>query len=446
MVRYKTHACFALVLLGLIVPAASGQSRNIGRLPAPCIGEQTLAVARIDMARVDIDALGRMAVETAAGAMDAEQVGLIEDIIGHLAQTWKPRVAQFTAAGGETLFIVLSTEQMLLAVPITSRLDEAAMRSWFDSVWNNAAASAVRKDGLLIAGSPWVMKRWQEQPAASRPELSQAAGKTSQAAVNVFVVPSTDHRRVLEAVLPTMLGERIQINDGVLVRGLQWATINLALSPAPSLNLYVESADATSAASLRDLLATSLKLASQIPMLQQAYPDLKVPLAMLTPKVEGSSLQLTLDEQQSRRLASNFLTPGLFELRASMLRYACGTTLSGMGKAMLIYANDYDDEWPPSLKTLVEKAEYPRSGLICPAMKHRPDYESYVYRGVDTGGTSVEPDIIMVHDRAGNHKSGRNVLFVDSHVEWVTEDEFQKLIEHDNALRRQRGLPEKPAQ
>lgn len=100
----------------------------------------------------------------------------------------------------------------------------------------------------------------------------------------------------------------------------------------------------------------------------------------------------------------------------------------------------------PSLKTLLATQEYPPSDLLCPAMRHRPDYESYVYRGVDTGGAWVEPMIVMVHDRAGNHEGGRNVLFVDSHVEWVTEERFAELVKQDNELRRKRGFAEKPAQ
>ncbi|HPC96868.1 MAG TPA: hypothetical protein PLU87_18125 [Sedimentisphaerales bacterium] len=47
---------------------------------------------------------------------------------------------------------------------------------------------------------------------------------------------------------------------------------------------------------------------------------------------------------------------------------------------------------------------------------------------------------------AGNHEGGRNVLFVDSHVEWVTEERFAELIKQDNELRRKRGFAEKPAQ
>jgi prepilin-type processing-associated H-X9-DG protein len=113
---------------------------------------------------------------------------------------------------------------------------------------------------------------------------------------------------------------------------------------------------------------------------------------------------------------------------------------------MLIYSNDYQDKWPPNLRTLVQTVEYNPTGLLCPAMRYRPDYESYVYRGVDTGGMWVEPMIILVHDRAGNHEGGRNVLFVDAHVEWVTEQRFQDLVRQDNELRRARGFAEKPAQ
>ncbi len=446
MVHHKVYTLLAFALLGSIVPVVAGQNQDVGRLLAPCVGEQTLAVVRIDMARIDVDALGRMAVETAAGAMNTEQVGQVKDIVAQVTQTWKPRVTQFKSAGGETLFVVVSTEDVLLAVPTTSRLDQTAMENWCSTIWGGATITTKARDGLLVAGPTWTMERWETRAPAARPELPQAATRATQAAVNVFVLPSTDHRRVLEAVLPSVLGEGVEIRDNALVKGLQWATVSIGLPPAPSLRLYVESADATSAGALKELIAASLKSASQVSVLRQAYPDLEVPLAMLTPNVEDSSLQLSLNEQQSRRLAANFLTPGLFQLRASLLRYSCGSTLSGMGKAMLIYANDYNDEWPPSLETLVEKAEYSPKGLICPATRHRPDYKSYVYRGVDTGGTSVEPSIIMVHDRAGNHPGGRNVLFVDSHVEWVTEEEFQKLIQHDNELRRGRGLPEKPAE
>lgn len=53
-------------------------------------------------------------------------------------------------------------------------------------------------------------------------------------------------------------------------------------------------------------------------------------------------------------LLMGILMPALAKVRAIAFRVVCGTNLSGLGKAMLIYANDYDDELP--------QAGYPGSG------------------------------------------------------------------------------------
>ena len=45
-------------------------------------------------------------------------------------------------------------------------------------------------------------------------------------------------------------------------------------------------------------------------------------------------------------LLMGILMPALARVRQIAFRMVCGTNLSGMGKAMLIYSNDYDDEFP----------------------------------------------------------------------------------------------------
>jgi prepilin-type N-terminal cleavage/methylation domain-containing protein/prepilin-type processing-associated H-X9-DG protein len=45
-------------------------------------------------------------------------------------------------------------------------------------------------------------------------------------------------------------------------------------------------------------------------------------------------------------LLMGILMPALARVRAIAFRMTCGTNLSGIGKAMLIYANDYEDEFP----------------------------------------------------------------------------------------------------
>jgi len=45
-------------------------------------------------------------------------------------------------------------------------------------------------------------------------------------------------------------------------------------------------------------------------------------------------------------LLMGILMPALARVRQLAFRMTCGTNLAGLGKAMLIYANDYDDEFP----------------------------------------------------------------------------------------------------
>ena len=45
-------------------------------------------------------------------------------------------------------------------------------------------------------------------------------------------------------------------------------------------------------------------------------------------------------------LLMGILMPALARVRQLAFRLTCGTNLSGIGKAMLIYANDYEDELP----------------------------------------------------------------------------------------------------
>ncbi|MHC4168256.1 MAG: prepilin-type N-terminal cleavage/methylation domain-containing protein, partial [Planctomycetota bacterium] len=47
-------------------------------------------------------------------------------------------------------------------------------------------------------------------------------------------------------------------------------------------------------------------------------------------------------------LLMGILMPALSRVRQIAFRMVCGTNLSGLGKAMLIYSNDYDDELPRS--------------------------------------------------------------------------------------------------
>ena len=49
-------------------------------------------------------------------------------------------------------------------------------------------------------------------------------------------------------------------------------------------------------------------------------------------------------------LLMGILMPALSKVRQIANRLVCGTNLSGIGKAMMVYANEYDDEFPRAHK------------------------------------------------------------------------------------------------
>ncbi|NLT75638.1 MAG: hypothetical protein GXX98_03875, partial [Planctomycetes bacterium] len=194
MIRNRTRAILTLIALGLTASTSMGQTEDVARLLAPCIADDTLAVVRIDVGRIDLDAVAKMALDTASAAMDAPQTEQVKGIAQHLAQTGKPQLTQFAAAGGERLYVVCNLSDLLLVVPVTTRLNESAMKTWMDGLGSGSLAYA-RKDGLLIGAPAWAIERRKAQPALRRAELSQAAAKGTNAPVEVYLIPSADSRR-----------------------------------------------------------------------------------------------------------------------------------------------------------------------------------------------------------------------------------------------------------
>ena len=66
-------------------------------------------------------------------------------------------------------------------------------------------------------------------------------------------------------------------------------------------------------------------------------------------------------------LLMGILMPALARVRQIAFRMVCGTNLSGIGKAMLIYANDYEDELPRAYGLQIYRTGRPLTGLTLTA-------------------------------------------------------------------------------
>lgn len=455
MFRNRIHILSGLVLVALSagpVGLALGQATSLSQSLAPCVDEQTFAVVRIDLSRVDPDAFFQTAAQAASKYLDANQLAELRNPTGESRQAMKKRVEAFKAAGGETLYVLWNTTDLpafLVAIPTTGKTDAAALKDWVNGLLRDHGVSEfsqARKGNFLLFGPPQGIERWAKTSPITLPALDQAAGAVPQATFQLFLVPNQDAREILGATLPSLLnGWSVQADGSAIATGLQWASLAVNLPPKPSIGLHVQASDDQSAAALGRFVASIWQRVGQIQALQQMCPNLQASLAMLTPTAQGNTTRLSLDAGQCTRLATDLVAPAAIRLKATASRIRCGTNLSGLGKAMLIYANDYNDKLPSNLEILIKTVEMTPQGLRCGGKHDNPTAGvPYVYRGVDLVEVAASPDMILVYCPQ-SHDGGRNVLFLDTHVEWLTDDQFRKVIERDNRLRRERGLPEKPA-
>jgi prepilin-type processing-associated H-X9-DG protein len=451
-IRICISVAIIVTVLSAGLPAfAQTQAMNLSQSLAPCVDAQTFAVVRIDLSRVDADALFDLAAQAAAKYVDADQIATLRNKSGGPRQAMKQRIDAFKAASGQVIYMMWSTNDLpgfILAVPATEKTNQPALKDWVGTTLDDLSYGCpdlkqVRKQDLLLMGSKQIVERWEKTSPVVLANLDKASAAVQGATIQILLVPNDDTKQILGAMLPALTQWGVQIDGNAISNGLQWAAIGIDLPPRPAIRLHIQATDATSAAALGRVVAALWQRVGQIQSLKQTCPNLDASLAMLSPTADGNVSRLALDDKQCTRLAADFFAPVVVQVQEEAARLVCGTNLSGLGKALLIYANDYGEELPPTLEAL-KMVEVTDRSLRCGCDREGKGGTPYVYRGGDLN-TSRNPDMITVYCKR-DHRGGRNVLFLDSHVEWVTQEQFRKLIERDNLLRRQAGLPEKPAE
>ena len=162
-------------------------------------------------------------------------------------------------------------------------------------------------------------------------------------------------------------------------------------------------------------------------------------------------------------LAAAFIIPALSRAKETgpgPPRGRCLMNVRQIGHTMIQYAIDHDGEYPPSLGVLMKDGYLTTWKLfICPSSEDRiPEEFSYdapyasdrartldldALNRVEEFGSYVmvkglkhvgREDIIVVYEKAGNHReAGRNCFFDDGHAKWLPEDEFQEHMKAQKA-------------
>jgi len=131
-------------------------------------------------------------------------------------------------------------------------------------------------------------------------------------------------------------------------------------------------------------------------------------LGLVMPVVQGIAIALTI--------------PAIQRVKGHAERAACASNMRQIGQAIHEYRRFYG-AFPESLDELLGEADLLPRHLRCPACEDSRA-EHYFYLPPE----QLDRGTMMVCDLAGNHEGGRNVLFADGHVDWMTPEQFAKAL------------------
>jgi prepilin-type processing-associated H-X9-DG protein len=425
---------------------ASNVSQSPEQVIKPCIDDQTFAIIHVNLDKVNIEAYIRKVTEIVDKHAQPELAKNLDDGLKAFQAQAQIQINEFMKAGGKDFFVVFSMydfPSFFVAFPSGSNKGGLSQ-----NILNIMKQFDVGKldlystDGLILVGLDQTIARLKKVVPVQSDSLLKGFQACGDTTVQAVLFPSSDQRRILSEMLPKIPLDSGTINFTTVSRDLDWAALGFNGPPSTSLNVTVQSQNSEGADNLLTFIKNLYSLAEQNQTAKEVWPQLDQLLKLLIPEKHENQLVLKVEPKTADSIIDNLVATSIFKVRASAMRVVCAKNLKQIGLALMIYANDYGDKYPPNLEILTSEAELSPKILVCPDTMSQ---NSYIYRGADLS-TSDVPYLVLAYDKKGNHEGGRNVLFLDGHVEWVSEEHFQELIKKDNEYREQKGYQQMPAQ
>jgi prepilin-type processing-associated H-X9-DG protein len=279
---------------------------------APFIDEQTVAVVHVDLARVEIDPLFDKLVQLVPEAA--------HDVERNRAEVKRAHAALTKARAREIYYVVgvdLLNAPPFAVIPHAESVDVDALVA---SLGPPPEEMLQVVKGALLFGDPKVLEQVKTIEPDVRGELGQAFEAAGDTAAQVLLLPPRHTRRVIEEMMPDLPQEVGGGPSTILTRGLLWAAVGMDVPPKTSLRVVVQSQDNEAAALREKWLALIQFLSGQLEA-HEPLRDFQRAAALLTPRVEGDRVVLTLSERdRSIQALLAAITPPFEQARAHAQR------------------------------------------------------------------------------------------------------------------------------
>jgi hypothetical protein len=370
MKRLSLASAVTLIILSFRSVAMTAEFDPQARAAAilPYLDEQTIAVAYVDVSGVEFDPM----VEFLSGFVTLPEP--FRDQLPQVKQRITALKAAFKNAGAERFYVVLSLADIprgepYVVVPVAEGCNPRAVAGLLFSGKADGPTSRQRArqanhkgpqkfDVCEIVGSSVVAGRkrtvariqqqFQRSQRKARPELAAAFEAAGDQAAQLVVLLSEDHRRVISEMLPQLPQEVGGISGKEFVRGFRWAAVGIDAPPNASAHMVIHAQDKASAKAVQRLIGGGLKFLAKMPAVQTRVQNADDIVTLLTPKIEGNRLKLSLTkENQGMQMLVGLLKPALTAARQDTSHRLSRNNLKQFGLAMHNFHDAYGS-FPPT--------------------------------------------------------------------------------------------------
>lgn len=288
---------FSLILLALIVPAASAaepksDAETVAKNLAPFVDEHSFIIARMDLKRFDVASF--FVLFEPLYQIDAEQKTAFRATV----KAWQD---SFVKKGGREIYVVYGANdfphQPCLLTPIgESPPERKDLVELLQMALGGHETSWVNINGFLCVGTKAAITRLKERKPAKRSDIEEALASVGDSPCYLVFAPSLVTRKVFEEISPMLPASIGGGSVQVLTRGLKWISISGGTAPKFPTRVIVQAKDAESAKSLQALLVKSAEtgktlLNSVAPKERQALQKLyERAVMLLTPEIQRDQL------------------------------------------------------------------------------------------------------------------------------------------------------------
>jgi hypothetical protein len=226
-----------------------GEARSFARTAAPFIDEHTLVVARVDVSRVEVDTVLKLAV-TVLGAEE----------VGEMTPAVKAWVNEFVRLGGRDLFFTYGPADFPnLPCLVAPAPDNAEARSALGKHLL-AAFQATGKDGEWIelhgcvcVGTREGLAVLKARKAVERSELAEAIDAGKAGVMQVAFALSADAKKIHEQIAPVLPAELGGGRVQTITRGMKWMALRVGPGPKMPATCITEAVSPAAAQDLRGI-------------------------------------------------------------------------------------------------------------------------------------------------------------------------------------------------